>query len=193
MDVIERDLPFYKASGGGLTLSGGEPFLQGEFAGELLRTAKAAGISTAVESCGYAPWENIEGALDSIEYLYFDIKHTDSGIHKDATGVDTGSIRENLRKIDAHDAAVTLVVRIPFIPGFNDGEESLRGIFQFAAGLSKLDHVEILPYHRLGTGKYEALGREYGLRHLLPVKNEELLRYIDIGREYGLEVTIEAK
>jgi len=193
MEIVGRDAPFYKASGGGITLSGGEPFLQGDFSRELLRACKKNGISTAVESCGYAPWEHIEGALDSIDYLYFDIKHTDDDVHRRFTGVDTGAIHENLKKIDARDDPVCIVLRIPFIPGFNDDEKSMRDIFLFAAGLSKLDHIEILPYHRLGTGKYDALGREYTLRDILPVKPGELLRYKDIGREYGLEITIEAK
>jgi pyruvate formate lyase activating enzyme len=192
MGLVEKDVPFYKVSGGGVTLSGGEPFLQGAFTRELLRACKLKGISTAVESCGHVPWEDIEGSLDVIDYLYFDIKHVDEDRHRRFTGAGFGLIHQNLLKIDAR-GGPKLVLRIPFIPGFNGDEKSIRGIFGFAAHLKRPDHVEILPYHRLGLGKYEALGREYKLKDLQPVKSEDLLFYKAVGEEYGLEVTIEAK
>jgi pyruvate formate lyase activating enzyme len=193
MRIIEKDIPFYKTSGGGVTLSGGEPFLQGAFMWELLRACKLKDISTAVESCGYAHWEDIEKALEVIDYLYFDIKHMDTNKHRRFTGVGTELIHENLMRIDGYYKPIKMVLRIPFIPVFNGDEESIRAIFLFAARLKNLDHIEILPYHRLGIGKYDALGREYRLKDLPPVKNDTLLFYKTIGREYGLEVTLEAK
>jgi pyruvate formate lyase activating enzyme len=193
MRIIERDIPFYKTSGGGVTLSGGEPFLQGSFTGELLRECGSRDISTAVESCGYVQWENIEKALDNIDYLYFDIKHMDADTHRRFTGAGTRLIHENLMKIDAYDAKLKIILRIPFIPGFNGDEKSVRKIFEFAVTLKRLDHIEILPYHRLGMGKYDALGRDYGLKDIPPVKSGDILFYETVGKEYGLEVTIEAK
>jgi pyruvate formate lyase activating enzyme len=192
MQLVERDIPFYKASGGGVTLSGGEPFLQGAFTRKLLRACKAKGISTAVESCGHAPWKDIERSLDDIDYLYFDIKHVDEDRHRRFTGSGTSLIHRNLMKIDAH-GGPKVVLRIPFIPGFNGDEKSIRKILGFVARLKRPDHVEILPYHRLGLGKYGALGREYKLKDLQPAKAGDLLFYRTIGKEYGLEVTIEAK
>lgn len=192
LGLVERDIPFYTASGGGVTLSGGEPFLQGTFTQELLGACKSKGISTAVESCGHAPWEDIERSMDVIDYLYFDIKHVDEDRHRRFTGAGTGLIHQNLMKIDAH-GGPKVILRIPFIPGFNGDEKSIREIFGFAAHLKRPDHIEILPYHRLGLGKYGALGREYTLKDLQPVKSGDLLLYRTIGKEYGLEVTIEAK
>jgi pyruvate formate lyase activating enzyme len=195
MEIIERDALFYKASGGGLTISGGEPFLQKDFTDKLLRECKSRSISTAVESCVFVPWDNIETALNSIDYLYVDIKHSDSETHKKWTGGGTELILDNLSRIDTHEDNIELIVRIPYIPDFNAYKNNrvVRDIIEYAKKLRKLNRIEILPYHRLGIGKYEALGREYALKDCLPVRASSLAFLSGIGGEYGVELTIESK
>jgi pyruvate formate lyase activating enzyme len=164
--------------------------LQGEFTCEVLRVCKNRGIGTAVETCGHAPWESIEVSLEHIDILFFDIKHVDNLVHREWTGAGNELIKENLLRIDGHDSTPELVIRIPFIPGFNGGEKTIREILSLVQGLKKIAFVEILPYHRLGWGKYEALGRGYSLKELAPVKRDSLTDIVAAGADYGLEVRI---
>jgi len=161
MAEVRKDEIFYYHSGGGVTLSGGEPLSQPEFAGELLAQCKSEGIHTAVETSLYAPFSVISGILGYTDYLFADIKHMDPARHRLLTGVDNALILENLRKLDESGFEGTFVVRIPLVPGLNDGDGHLDTIARFCSGLRALSAIELLPYHRLGTETYRRLGLEY--------------------------------
>lgn len=190
MGVIEKDRMFYEVSGGGVTVSGGEPFFQHEFAGELLKRCKAAGLNTAIETSGFAPWKAIEPALPFLDLVFYDVKHIDPEAHKEYTGVGNELILDNLRKLCR--AGAPVIIRVPFVPGRNDALEVQLGIYRLAGGLENVVRVEVLPYHRLGIGKYRGLGRRYNLDAVTPVKKSELGYLSELGREYGVTVQIGA-
>jgi glycyl-radical enzyme activating protein len=157
MAEVVRDRAFYAASGGGLTISGGEPTIQLEFCLALLRAAKAAGISTCVETCGVAPRDTYALLLPLTDLFLFDYKATDPVRHAALTGGSNELILGNLRWLHAHGAAIRL--RCPLIPGVNDDAAHLRAVAALSTELPGLRGVEILPYHESGAGKYERLGR----------------------------------
>lgn len=167
METVVKDRPYYRRSGGGITLSGGESLLQPEFASALLKAAKEAGINTALESTACAPFENVSKLLPWLDTYLLDIKHMDADKHRKFTGKTNRLILENAEKI-ARSKAVELVVRVPVIPGFNDTREEIEKIAAFARGLSGVRKMHLLPYHRLGQDKYIGLGRKYELEGVLP-------------------------
>jgi pyruvate formate lyase activating enzyme len=158
MAEVVKDRAFYAASGGGLTLSGGEPTAQLEFCLALLRAARAAGISTCVETCGLASRESFEALLPLTDLFLFDYKATDPTLHSTLTGASNALVLANLRWLHAQGAAIRL--RCPLVPGVNDDDKHLRAIAALGAELAGLQGVEILPYHGSGAAKYERLGRE---------------------------------
>jgi pyruvate formate lyase activating enzyme len=189
LKVIERDYAFYKTSGGGVTLGGGEPTMQSDFASLLLKACKERGINTAIETCGYTKWENFEKMLKHLDLVYYDIKHMDSKIHEYLTGKPNELILENLRKLSQTN--LPIIIRVPLIPGCNDQEVNIRRTAEFVSTLgNSIMRVEILPYHRLGMHKYEQLGREYKLKNLLPPSKEAINNAAKIFEAYGLTVQI---
>lgn len=160
----QKDAVFYQRSSGGLTLSGGEPTAQPEFLLTLLKEAERNYINTAMETCGYAPYEVLREAANHLDTLIFDIKHIDSAAHKNGTGVDNALIIDNLKTLSREFADLPILVRTPVIPGFNDSEAVINAICDLVASLpGRQISFEMLPYHRLGTQKYVQLGREYPL------------------------------
>lgn len=162
LDLVEQDGLFYARSGGGLTLSGGEPLLQAEFTLALLREARARHIRAAMETCGHAPWKLCREACALLDELFFDIKTLDPAQHKEATGADNKRILANLRGILEHFPKLRLCVRTPVIPGLNDRPESIRAIVNWLRPWPQVSY-ELLPYHRLGAQKYRFLDRPYPL------------------------------
>ena len=158
LNVVEQDMAFYARSGGGLTLSGGEPLLQGEFAVALLREARARRIKTAVETCGMVSAETVRAAAEYLNYVLFDIKHMDSAEHEAQTGLPNRRILENFRILAEEFPNLPILARTPIIPGFNDSEESVAAIAEFLKPYERVEY-EMLPYHRLGTQKYQFLDR----------------------------------
>lgn len=173
MEEVEKDRGYYRRSGGGMTLSGGESLCQPEFAGALLMTAKSRGISTAMESMACAPYEVIESILPYLDTYLMDIKHMNPEKHKAFTGKRNDLMLENARKIAAS-GETELVIRVPVIPTFNDTPQEIGAIAQFADKLPGVKRIHLLPYHRLGQDKYEGLGREYPLPDILPPENEHM-------------------
>ncbi len=171
METVEKDRAYYRRSGGGLTLSGGESLCQPEFARDLLRASKESGINTAMESMGCASYETIEMLLPYLDTYLMDIKHTNPAKHKEFTGRSNELMLENAKKIAAS-GKTNLVIRVPVIPGFNDRIDEIEGIARFAASLPGVTKMHLLPYHRLGQDKYEGLGREYLMKDVLPPTNE---------------------
>lgn len=158
LHTVEQDAMFYSRSGGGMTISGGEPLLQKEFALALLREAKVRRIKSAIETCGCVPWDTFEQAIPLLNTMLFDLKHMDTVKHKEMTGVGNELIHENLKRIMTEFPHLPILVRTPVIPGFNDNEENTRATAEFIAPYPNVSY-EMLPYHRLGTQKYTFLGR----------------------------------
>ena len=188
MVTVRKDKRLYEVSGGGVTVSGGEPMYQPGFTYMLLRALKEEGYHTALDTCGYASWETLERMLPLTDLVLYDLKHVDPGAHQGLTGRDNDLIISNLRRVS--EVEVDMVVRVPLIPGLNDSEEHLRGMAEFLGGLN-LEAVEILPYHRLGVPKYEALGRKYALVDVNSHSEAQLLRVGEILRANGLNVVLE--
>lgn len=160
--VVERDNVFFSRSGGGLTVSGGEPLLQGDFTLALLQEAKRRRLNTAMETSGYAPWRILEAACRSLNTLIYDIKGMDAGQHRTHTGLPNELILENFTKVTAAFPDLPVLVRTPVIPGFNDTEADIAAICDFIKDRPNVSY-ELLPYHRLGQQKYEFLGIDYPL------------------------------
>ena len=157
LDTVEEDRIFYEQSGGGMTLSGGEPTQQYAFALALLREAKARGLHTALDTCGMAATERYEALLPYVDQFLFDVKHIDGESHKRGTGVDNALILENLHYLSDHGASIE--IRIPLIPGYNDGNDVLDGIGRLLSTIHNTG-VRVLAYHDYASGKYAALDME---------------------------------
>lgn len=186
MEAVEADGVFYARSGGGMTLSGGEPLRQSEFAIALLREAKERRIDTAIETCGYVDWQILSDAVRYCDSIFFDVKCMDAAKHREFTGADNALIINNLRDLAAAYPQLSIVVRTPLVPGFNDSVEDISEIIEFVRQLPGVAY-EVLPYHRLGTPKYEYLGRDYPLGETLlnPVTEKavkELVRQFSDSR-----------
>ena len=167
LEEVKKDWGYYRRSGGGLTLSGGESLCQPQFARDLLRGAKELGISTALESMACAKYEVIEEILPYLDQYLMDIKHTNQLKHKEFTGRSNELMLENARQVAAS-GMTELIIRVPVIPTFNDSPEEIRDIARFADKLPGVKQIHLLPYHRLGQDKYEGLGREYLMKDILP-------------------------
>lgn len=173
MQTVEQDRIFYRRSGGGLTLSGGECTVQAEFSRDLLHAAKDAGFSTAIESMACCSYDKIEMLLPYLDTYLMDIKHMNGEKHKQFCGKDNALMLENAMKT-AKSGLTELVIRTPVIPGFNDTVPEIRAIAGYAASLPGVRQMHILPYHRLGYDKYTGLGREYPMGDVLPPSGEKM-------------------
>ena len=160
MREVERDIVFYEESGGGMTLSGGEPLLQPGFAAALLDACRARSIHTVLETCGLAPGEVLLDTARKADLVLYDLKVLDPSKHREYTGAPNRAILANLEALTG--AGYPVVVRLPVIPGVNDGEADIREFVRFLARLG-IRRVDLLPYHRIGIDKYRRLGRPYRL------------------------------
>ncbi|MGI6235207.1 MAG: glycyl-radical enzyme activating protein [Christensenellales bacterium] len=167
--VVKEDLPFYAQSGGGMTLSGGEPLVQVDFAVDLLQKAREAGIHTTLDTAGHVPFESLQRALPYTQLFLYDYKVTKDG--KTQIGADGTLILRNLKAL--HDAGASIILRCPIIPGINDNEEHLNGIAGVLRECPDIKAVQLLAYHRLGTGKYKEIGQDYSLADTAPMTREE--------------------
>lgn len=184
----EKDQPFYRTSGGGITVSGGEPTLQYEFVKEFLKECKARGMHTAIESHAYAEWQVFEGLAPYLDLFQIDVKHMDAGIHEKVTGVPNDKILKNIMSL-AVDAGKKVAIRIPLIPGFNDTGENMKAAAEFAQQVNSsgnLTMVHILPYHGMGQSKYEALDREYSMTGTRPPDADSVNKFLNILKSYDL-------
>ena len=156
VQILLRDRSFYESTGGGVTLSGGEPMAQFSFTAELLRHAKRENLHTALETSGYASAELFRRILPSVDLFLYDCKATGTDKHCDLTGVDDRVIQTNFQML--YDLGARIRVRCPLVPGVNDDEDHLRRIAGLRANFPGLEGVEILPYHRIGVNKATAIG-----------------------------------
>ncbi|HBC89033.1 MAG TPA: glycyl-radical enzyme activating protein [Lentisphaeria bacterium] len=162
--ILTADRMFYETSGGGVTLSGGEPLLQPEFCAELFRKLHESGIHTALDTCGNVSWRNFERVLPWTDLVLFDVKGIDPEVHRKCTGSANGVILENLRKLDAQ--GISLEIRMPLMPGWNDSEEDIRKAGEFFARFRNGPvRVRLLACHDLARSKYAAIGAPDTMPH----------------------------
>jgi pyruvate formate lyase activating enzyme len=187
VDEVEKDLPFFQASGGGVTLTGGEVAAQPRFAHDLLAACRGRGIHTAIETTGYAPWWVYRDFAEVTDLFLFDLKHMDDGAHRRLTGVSNRLIHANLARLVASGANV--VVRLPCIPGLTDSDENVSATAAYATGLG-LKTLHLLPYNAAAGAKYAWIGRSYRLDDLRPQSAERMEALAAICRSFGLDVRI---
>jgi pyruvate formate lyase activating enzyme len=187
---VIRDAVFYERSGGGLTLTGGEPTSQPEFAYEILRQYKIQerGGHTAIETCGFVDWSILSHILKHTDLVLYDLKHMDPKIHLRSTGVDNKRILQNAQLIAK--SSVRLVIRFPLIPGFNDSMENIQKTASFVRALPNVNELDILPYHRLGEPKYERLGQHPRFSSLSTLSPTRLTRIRSFIESFGFRVRI---
>ncbi len=159
LEIVRRDFPFYAHTGGGITLSGGEPFFQFSFCLKLLQNAKAEGIHTCVETSGYVSAQNLRKAAPYIDYFLFDYKESSEENHRRFTGVDLRVIRK--RFIWLYENGKPIRLRCPIVPGYNNTNAHLQNICKMERDFPLLDGIEILPYHDFGRSKALSLGKTY--------------------------------
>ena len=201
MNEVIADRPFYESSGGGLTLSGGEPTLDSAFALALLKECKARGIHTAIETCGECPWESLEALLPVTDLVMMDIKAMSEERHRNATGKGNGRILANARLLALSDAPI--VFRTPVVRGVNDSKEEIRTIASFIRELAgtrdagrgngavpREIRYELLRFHRLASDKYRSLGRQYPAASLDPLPGEEMAGLLEEARCAGIDARI---
>ena len=185
MAEIERDRLFYDQSGGGVTFTGGEPMFQIEFLEETLLSCKNQGFHTVVDTSGYVSWEGFESILPFVDLFLYDLKLMSESKHKHYTSIPNQMILNNLQRLSR--AQSHIIVRIPLIPGIND-DENIELSAAFLAGLPYLDEVELMPYHEIGLGKYQALGMKYKLESTQPSTRKQVEEVEEILTRYHLPV-----
>ena len=186
MAELLKDRAFFDRSGGGVTLSGGEVLLQSAFAAEVLAALRAEGIHTAVDTAGDVPYEAFEQVLPHTELFLYDVKAADPEQHREGCGRDNGRILANLRHLSGAGANIRL--RVPVIPGFNDADARMEGIAALIAGLPERHPVDLLRFHRMGSGKYEGLDQSYRAQALSPPDDQRMEALAGLFRRHGIDV-----
>jgi pyruvate formate lyase activating enzyme len=183
---IAADSLFYRESGGGVTLSGGEPLAQPEFAASILRKCRDAGFHTALDTCGYASWTAAREVLHYVNLVLFDFKHMNPEIHRRYTGVSNELILQNAENIH-HEMSIPMWARVTLVPGFNDSVENIEATARFIADrLSSAIPVHLLPYHRLGEAKWEKLGGKNEFASIEIPGERQLVECRRIFESFGL-------
>lgn len=184
-----RDAAYYRASGGGVTLTGGEALAQPEFAAKLLADLRDRGVHTAMETCGHASEEALGMALPHLDLALLDIKHMDSERHKALTGCGNERILVNARAI--HDLGIPLIIRLPLVPGCNDDEGNLHALGAFVRrSLPDVKTLCVLGYHNYALNKYRAMGIHYPMGDAPPASEAQANRAAEVLRPYVPEVRI---
>lgn len=184
MSEVEADIPYYAHSGGGMTLSGGEPMFQFDFSLELLQAARGKGIHTCVETCGFASRERYATMAPHVDLFLFDYKGTDPDLHRTHTGVSNERILANL---DLLCGAGSVSLRCPLVPGVNDLRSHLQGIANLAARYPDLAAVEIMAYHEYGRDKGPRVGRQAQLGEIETSDEETVASWLQALADLGCE------
>jgi pyruvate formate lyase activating enzyme len=179
---VERDRVFYRRSGGGVTFSGGEPTAQPELLRALALRLHCLGLHLALETCGHFPWAGNAEALARMDLVHLDLKHLDSGAHRRLTGVPNDLILANALRLA--EAGIPLVLRLPLVPGHNDDPANLAATARFSVRLGR-PPLQVMPYHTLGLGKYQALGLACPLAGLEPPGAEAVARARQVLADHG--------
>jgi pyruvate formate lyase activating enzyme len=183
---VMKDAPFYANSGGGITVSGGEPLAQADFTAALLKTARGQGLNTCIDTSGYAVKSAWDKVLPHLNIALYDIKIMDDEMHKKIIGVSNRIIIENLKRVAAE---VEVRIRIPLIPGINDTEDFFEQLGNLAAGAG-VKKCDIIPYHSYGNHKYQLLGKAEEIFHCGSVAAEKTEKFKQMLDDRGFEVTI---
>ena len=183
---IERDELFYQRSGGGVTISGGEPLVQWQFVSSLLKACKQRHLHTALDTCGYARWPILEKVLENVDLVLYDVKHMNPGLHTESTGKSNRLILNNLRKIPSR---TKVWLRLPLILGFNDSEENLIKLCRLGQEIGA-EKVSILPYHKLAEEKYRQLGKQYTMSYIEPPGKKHIQQIKKLIERFDLQVTV---
>ena len=183
---ITKDIVFYDESGGGVTFSGGEPMMHTDFLSRLLNFCKAEGIRTAVDTCGYADFEEFTKIIEIVDLFLFDIKLIDDEKHIKYTGVSNESIFENLEKLSG--LAKEIYIRIPLIPNITDNEENLLEIAKYLSSVKNISRIDLLPFNMFGKSKYRKLNIENKLNDLKTQTEDELQKCAEVFKSFGLKV-----
>jgi pyruvate formate lyase activating enzyme len=186
---IWKDRIFYEESGGGVTLSGGEPLLQPEFAKELLATSRKHGIHAAVDTCGFGGTDQLLSLVPLTNLFLYDLKFMDDTLHRRYCGVSNALILQNLMALDRSGANIW--IRLPLIPGLNNTEENLTATAQFVGSLRHVRQIHLLPYHQTAKRKFQRLGRVYQLPDIQPPSTEEMASACDKFRAFGLSTHVD--
>ncbi len=187
VDEVIKDIPFYQSSGGGITVSGGEPFFQPEFLRDLVKKCKDNNLHTAIETTGFCRWEEIRKSIDYIDLFLFDIKIIDINKHLQATACPNDIIIDNLKRIV--ELKKNIIIRVPLIPKYTATESNLNDIGRLAQKLG-IKQIHILPYHRFGESKYEKINREYSLKGWDELKSNEIDASKELLERFDIEVNI---
>lgn len=185
---VEKDIVFYRSSGGGVTLSGGECTYQPEFAISLLLECRKRGIHTAIETCGFQKWDVLKNILQYVDLVLYDLKHINPVKHLKYTGVSNKLIFENAQRIVSKN--IPMIIRIPIIPKYTASKENIKAIARFVSNLKEVKKIELLPYHGLGEPKYKKLGRKYELEGVPSPSSEQMQELAGIVKSYGLKCQI---
>jgi pyruvate formate lyase activating enzyme len=188
MDEVWLDRIFFEESGGGVTFSGGEPLAQLAFLRALLEASRTHGLHTTVDTCGFAPPDDLLGLVPLVDLFLFDVKLVDDARHREMTGLPTGPILANLRALAA--AHPSVWIRVPIVPGHTDGEDDVEAIARLVAGLRGIRRVSLLPFHGTGAAKARRLGRPFPLESLAPPPPERMEALAGLFRDRGLTVSI---
>ena len=184
---VEKDRMFYRCSGGGMTIGGGEPLVQYTFVLELLRRGHDQhNLHTVLETCGHVPWEHLRQASRYLDLMYYDIKHMNPERHKELTGVSNELILSNAERILSGEVDCDIIVRTEVIPGCNDSADDIGAIAKFVAE-SGGKMMELLPYHALGSAKFNQLERKYELEDIKSPSDEQMKRLGKIVTSFGLK------
>jgi len=186
---VEEDGSFYARSGGGLTVSGGEPLSQPEFVKQLLIEARGRGLNTAIETSGLCSWKSIEEIAPQADQILYDIKCLDPERHRRETGVSNERILENFARLRRRFPTTSVVVRTPVVPGVNDTEQEIQAIVDRIGEAGGASSYELLPYHGFGEPKYRKLGQRYRLSHLKPPSEAQMAALRAIAARAGLSAT----
>lgn len=188
MEILEKDRIYFDESGGGATLSGGEPLAQPDFVRDLLEACRDRDVPSVLDTCGHAPPEVFRELASLASRLLLDLKLLDPIRHEDYTGVGNDWILENIRWLAS--TGIPYTVRLPLIPGVNDDVENLTATGEFLGGLETPPPVDVLPYHRLGVGKYARLGLDYKLAEVETPSKDGVRNVVELLRGFGLRVTV---
>jgi pyruvate formate lyase activating enzyme len=188
MDEVVKDRVFYESSGGGVTISGGEPLLQPQFLLALLGALRAAGIHSTLDTTGFGCTDHLLAAANLSDLVLYDLKAFDEDRHRKLTGVSNRSILDNLKALDLVHRNVW--IRLPVVPGFNDDGTELERIADFVAGLHSIKLVNLLPFHRSGLHKYERLGQVHGFNGVMAPSVELMERAANLFRNRKLPTKI---
>jgi pyruvate formate lyase activating enzyme len=182
MRIILMDKRFYEISNGGVTLSGGDPVVQHEFSYALLKQCKSEDLHTAIETAANCQWRVLAKFLPVTDLIMMDIKHMDPDIHRKATGVTNKLILNNAKRLA--ESGKPLIIRVPVIQGVNDSIKDIEAIAEFVQSFKNLQSLELLPFHKLGEVKYQALGIKYPASHLQTPSREKMQELAEAARKH---------